>query len=142
MVERDREIVYRPERDGVAKVLGDLGGRIMEVIWKLESATVRQVHAVLAESGADLAYTTVKTVMTRIYERGYLRREAEGKGFRYWPTDSREDFIARWTRDVFTGLMEDMSDPVMSAFVDELSPEEAETLAELARRIEERRKGR
>jgi predicted transcriptional regulator len=134
------EFVYRPSKDGVGKVLGELGGQVMEIIWSKGAATVKEVHELLADAGSELAYTTIKTVMTRIYEKGVLEREPEGRGFRYRPLQSREQFIAARSRDVVSKVLADMSGPILSAFVDDLSADEADQLEELARLIEKRRK--
>ncbi len=134
------DLTYRPGKSGVTKLLGDLEGRIMEKIWKKESATVREIHQSLTTQQRDLAYTTVMTVMSRLAEKGYLRRSPEGNAFRYHPTCSRQEFLARASLEVFSGLAEDLSGPVLSAFVDRLGNAESNRLRELGQLIEEKRK--
>lgn len=142
MRDRASEFAYRPGRDGASKAMGDLEGRVMEAVWKLGSATVTEVQANLAGATAKLAYNTVKTVLARLHEKGYLRRRKEGRAFRYLPSRSREEFLAEVSRNVFSGLAEDLSGSVAAAFVDGLAPHEVEALEELARVIEERRRKR
>lgn len=55
---------------------------VMRVLWNSGSGTVAQVRAALAD---DLAYTTVLTVLQRLDEKGYVRREEEGRAHRYHP---------------------------------------------------------
>jgi len=134
---------YRPGAKGLGKLLGQLEARIMERLWKAGSATVREVHEALArKQGEGLAYTTVMTVMSRLTEKGLLQRVREGNAFRYRPAVEREIFVAEVSRDVFSGIARDLRGPVMAAFVDGLDDAEAETLEELARLIEARRRGR
>jgi predicted transcriptional regulator len=134
---------YRPRGHGVSKLLGELEASVMERLWKAGSATVREVHASLsARREGELAYTTVMTVMSRLAEKGLLRRFREGSAFRYRPAVERETFIAEASRDVFSGLARDLRGPVMAAFVDGLDDAEAETLEQLARLIETRRRRR
>jgi predicted transcriptional regulator len=55
--------------------LGPLEQRLLEEIWKLESATVREL---LEASDLAVAYTTVMTTLDRLYKKRLLTREAEG----------------------------------------------------------------
>ena len=139
--ERDfADLTYRPGKRGVTKLLGDLESQVMEEVWQKESATVREVHRALTARQRDLAYTTIMTVMSRLAEKGYLRRSPEGNAFRYWPTSSRQEFLTLASLEVFSGLAEDLSGPVLSAFVDRLGKAESDRLEELGRIIEGKRK--
>ena len=136
------EITYRPGKDGVAKILGDLEGLVMETIWSNGSATVREMHDALQAKRRKVAYTTVMTVMTRLHEKEILRRSSEGNAFRYSPAFSREAFLAKASRTVFSGLVDDLSGPVLSTFVDSLNPTEARKLEKLGREIEKQIRAR
>ncbi len=138
----DPNWIYRPGRRGVSKHFGQLESRVMELVWQKGSATVREVHRTLTRRQKDVAYTTVMTVMSRLHEKGFLTREPEGNAFRYHPTASREEFLAKASLEVFSGLTEDLSGPVMSAFVDKLGADESCRLEELAKLIESKRKNR
>ncbi len=56
---------------------------VMAVLWERESATVAEVLETLP---AELAYTTVLTVLRGLEAKGHVRHESEGKAFRYFPT--------------------------------------------------------
>ena len=58
----------------------------MEVLGILNGSgdlSVTDIQARLKKSGNDLAYTTVMTVVGRLYEKGHLRREKEGRQYIY-----------------------------------------------------------
>ena len=55
---------------------------ILKVLWRIGSATVRQVRDELA-AVRDLAYTTVMTVMTIMDGKGYVSRVKSGRSFVY-----------------------------------------------------------
>ena len=55
---------------------------ILKVLWRIGSATVRQVRDELA-AVRDLAYTTVMTVMTIMDGKGYVTRVKDGRSFVY-----------------------------------------------------------
>ncbi len=58
---------------------------LMKVVWSRGHATVREVYEALREA-RPLAYTTVMTMMRILEGKGHLRKEPEGRAFRYWPT--------------------------------------------------------
>src|SRR5580704_1294552 len=53
---------------------------IMKVIWKLDTATVRQVYETLLEH-RRIAYTTVMTMMNILEQKGYLKKEQAVRAF-------------------------------------------------------------
>lgn len=74
---------------------GQLESAIMEVIWAGDRPyLVREVRERLLY-GRPVAYTTVMTVMTILHGKGVLRREKQGRAWRYWPAEAREEHDAR-----------------------------------------------
>lgn len=96
----------RESRDPVARYLGDLQAAVMEVFWRRDNATVREVADQLNKK-RSLAYTTVLTLVSRLFNRGLLTREPEGRGFRYHPAKSREDFLAELSDELIDRLFAD-----------------------------------
>ena len=62
--------------------LGDLQLHIMQSLWQRGEATVAQVLEDLAPH-ADLAYTTVATMLRKMEARGLVAHRAEGRSFIY-----------------------------------------------------------
>jgi BlaI family penicillinase repressor len=56
---------------------------IMNVLWRTGSGTVAEVRNALS---ADLAYTTVLSLIRTMEEKGYLRHETVGRAHRYIPS--------------------------------------------------------
>ncbi len=80
----------------------------MEIFWRRESATVREVAEELnKKQKRSLAYTTVLTLVSRLWSRGLLEREPEGRGFRYWAAKSRDDFLAELSDELIDRLFAD-----------------------------------
>ena len=96
----------RQSRDPVARYLGDLQGAVMEIFWRRESATVREVADELNKK-RSLAYTTVLTLVSRLWSRGLLTRQPEGRGFRYWAAKTRDDFLAELSDELIDRLFAD-----------------------------------
>ena len=96
----------RQSRDPVARYLGDLQAAVMQIFWRRESATVREVADELNKK-RSLAYTTVLTLVSRLWSRGLLNREAEGRGFRYRAEKSRDDFLTELSDQLIDRLFSD-----------------------------------
>jgi len=95
-----------PDCQGLEKLLGPLEARIMPILWRRERSTVKQVHRLLAPQH-DIAYTTVMTTMSRLAEKGILRRHREGLAYVYAPAISEEEFIAQMVEQVMESLLRD-----------------------------------
>jgi predicted transcriptional regulator len=61
---------------------------VMAILWDLGSATVPEVRKRLT---ADLAYTTVQTVLRTLEAKGYVDHGEEGRFHRYRPLVKREE---------------------------------------------------
>jgi predicted transcriptional regulator len=105
---------------------GELESAIMDVVWASDRAyLVREVRERLSYNRA-LAYTTVMTVMNILYGKGVLCREKQGRAWRYWPAESREEHDARLMAEVLrSGGNEHIT---MMRFVERVSEEERESL--------------
>ena len=87
-------IRIRPEQDGLRTSLFDLEAEIMEIVWEQAWAefAVTDVHELL-EAQREIAYTTVMTTVSRLYDKELLTRRKEGRRYLYQPTMSRLEFI-------------------------------------------------
>jgi len=126
---------------GLRQVLGDLEAEIMECMWELGSASVREVHECLAEK-REIAYTTVMTVMSRLSEKGMLQRTQEGRAYLYAPVESRDAFCTNVVRRVLDGLFGGAGRPVLAHFVENLTEADSAELDGLAQVIEAKRQER
>src|SRR5262245_14654005 len=81
----------------------------MSVLWRLGSATVTDVRDALEE---DLAYTSVLSALQTLEEKGYVRHEAEGRAYRYFPLVEADraggSALARIRDAIFHGSAERM----------------------------------
>ncbi|WP_035800645.1 BlaI/MecI/CopY family transcriptional regulator [Kitasatospora mediocidica] len=78
----------------MVRQLGELENAIMTRVWQWNRpVTVREVLLDLREE-RDIAYTTAMTVLDKLYRKGWLRRERDGRAYRYEPVSSREAYTA------------------------------------------------
>jgi predicted transcriptional regulator len=113
--------------------LGDLEARVMRTIWARGwPATVRDIVGDLQRE-RPIAYTTVMTVMNNLRKKGWLRRQADGRAYRYEPLVSGEEYSAGLMRQALAAS--DDRAAVLMRFIGELSAEEAGALEEAYRRL-------
>lgn len=105
---------------------GDLEATVMERAWDREDGlTVREVFEELAET-RQIAYTTVLSTMDNLHRKGWVRREREGKAYRYWPTMTREERSANLMRAAFSAGGD--TEAVLAFFVQQMTVEESAQL--------------
>ncbi len=80
------EIVKKSGVEGPA--LGDREIEIMRALWVAGSGTVAEVRRKLA---AELAYTTVLTILRNLESKGYVAHKEEGRVHRYAPLLGRSE---------------------------------------------------
>ena len=71
---------------------------IMKVIWRLGSATVRDVYEEL-RTERTIAYTTVMTMMRILEDKGYLTKSSADRAFVYAPARPRHQVVGAMVRD-------------------------------------------
>ena len=90
-------------------VLGDRELDVMGALWELGSGTVTEVRERLP---ADLAYTTVLTILRNLEAKGFVRHTVEGKAHRYRPRvaqrTARRNALAHILDKMFHGSPEQL----------------------------------
>ena len=105
---------------------GDLEATVMDRVWAREDGvTVREVFDELT-SVRQIAYTTVLSTMDNLHRKGWVRRDREGKAYRYWPTMTREERSANLMRAAFSAGGD--REAVLAFFVGQMTAEESAQL--------------
>ena len=111
----------RESSEPVARYLGELQAEVMAILWRRESATVREVVEELNERRKQtLAYTTVLTLTSRLWSRGLLAREPEGRGFRYRPAKTRDELLGELSDELIDRLFADFGEIAVARLGDRL----------------------
>ena len=103
--------VFRPDRPGIRKVLGDLEAEIMELIWARppgQGTLVREVFEILYER-RRIAYTTVMNTMTRLAKKRLLRVEKHDQAYVYYPNFTQQEFVSRFVGRILEDLFVNFS---------------------------------
>ena len=105
---------------------GDLEATVMDRVWAREDGvTVREVFDELTGI-RQIAYTTVLSTMDNLHRKGWVRRDREGKAYRYWPTMTREERSANLMRAAFSAGGD--REAVLAFFVGQMTAEESAQL--------------
>lgn len=99
----------RESDDPVARYLGAVQAELMSIFWRRGDATVREVVDEVNQQ-RPLAYTGVMTMITRLWSRGLLSREPEGRGYRYTPAKSRDELLAELSNELIDRLLVDFGE--------------------------------
>jgi predicted transcriptional regulator len=111
--------------------MGELEKAVMAVLWdRPAGASAQDVRTAL--DGADLAVTTVLTVLTRLSRKDLVTRTEDGRAHRYFAARSREEFLSELMADAL-GQAADR-DAVLARFVGTIDSADADRLRKLVRR--------
>ena len=113
---------------------GELELAVLKIIRDLKKATVRDVYRKLGE---NRSYTTIMTVMSRLWEKGELKREKKGKQYVYWivcqNANSSKNLLKRIQEKVFGG-----KSPAMVSYLlevdQEISDQELQEIEDMIRK--------
>src|SRR5215470_16619316 len=113
-------------RESAMRQFGELEAVIMDRLWEWgRPALVREV---VDDLGRDrsIAYTTVMTVMENLHRKGWLRRQRDGRAWRYEPTGSRSGYTAALMSEALATNPDRRT--ALAHFVLQMSPHDAALL--------------
>ena len=106
--------------------------QIMDVLYKLERATVGQVLAALPD---PLNYSTVRAQLRVLEEKGHLRHEEHGLRYVYFPAIPRDvarrSALRHLVETFFDGSVENVVAALLGGEVSQISSEKLDRLARL-----------
>ncbi len=121
--------------EGLAKVMGELEARVLNVAWNIGSpATAREFHENIVRDHR-VALLTVITVLNNLVGKGILSRRKSGGLLHYQPRFSENEFMARASRQVMEGIIALGPEAVSASLVDILAESDPDQLAELGRLV-------
>ena len=116
--------------------LGELEQRIMQLVWTRGPITADGVRGLLDR---DLKEVTVRTVLRRLEEKGYVMHTVDNRTFVYSAAESRQRAAARAVKRIVDWFCEGSVDEVLLGMVDAEMLDKSQ-LDKLAKRIEQAKK--
>jgi predicted transcriptional regulator len=90
---------------------------MMNVIWRLGPCSVSDVRdALLPER--ELAYTSISTIVRILEQKGFVESEKVGRGHRYHPTMSKEEYQALSVEHLVNNLFDDTPSLLVQRLLD------------------------
>jgi predicted transcriptional regulator len=114
---------------------GELEADVLATLWRADKPL--SPGQVRDELGADLAYTTVMTILSRLHDKGSVTRTRVGRAYVYTPAFEQSELAASQMRSLLDSGHD--REEVLARFVGSLSADEERTLAALLRRAARRR---
>ena len=90
----------------------------MKVIWRLETATVRQVYESMLER-RRIAYTTVMTMMNILEQKGYLKKQQKDRAYVYQPSQPQKQVIRSMVREFINRVFNGSAEPLLVHLVED-----------------------
>ncbi|KGO82544.1 MULTISPECIES: BlaI/MecI/CopY family transcriptional regulator [Flavobacterium] len=106
---------------------------VMQILWKLEKAFVKDVLLEVKESKPH--YNTVSTIIRNLEEKGYVDHIAYGNTYQYYPTVSKEDYRTGYMSNAIKNYFNNSYKGMVSFFAKE-EKISAEELREILKMIE------
>jgi BlaI family transcriptional regulator, penicillinase repressor len=120
--------------------LGQLEQLVMDYVWSSGSVTAEACRESLAAKWA-MKDSTVRTVLRRLEEKGYVTHEVDGRTYVYKPVDARQNVAARAVKQIIDRFCGGSVEQLLVGMVDN-DVLDRRQLEMLARRIAERKEGK
>ncbi|WP_373487736.1 BlaI/MecI/CopY family transcriptional regulator [Blastomonas sp.] len=115
--------------------ISDAEHAVMEVLWQQSPLTAADVAAQL-DGARDWSLQTIKTLLSRLTNKGAVAYDQDGRRYLYRPILAREDYVDDESQRLVDRLFGGRAAPLI-AHLAERQAFSAEDLAEIERLIEE-----
>jgi predicted transcriptional regulator len=121
----------------LARIRGELESEIMKRLWRRASPTTVRELVDEVQREREIAYTTVMTVLDNLHKKGWVRRELQGRAYRYEPVSSGDEYSAELMRGALATSPDHVA--AFAHFLKALSAEEVGALEDAYRQHTGRR---
>ena len=106
--------------------------KVMKIVWELQKAMAREVYTI---AGREHSWTpaTVKTILKRLVDKGYVSTTPVGNGFVYRPARTALSTLQSAADALMTNAVEGVTGPLLAHMVERssLSEDDLESLQKL-----------
>src|SRR5436853_6581189 len=99
------------------KNLGEVEQVVMDYIWTQHEVTAESCREALASS-RPMKDSTIRTVLRRLEEKGYLTHETAGRTFVYKPCDKRRNVAVRAVKNIIDRFCGGSAEELVLGMVD------------------------
>jgi BlaI family penicillinase repressor len=118
----------------VRSPLTELENEVMQAVWDEGPCPVEAVYLVVSKK-RDLKETSVRTILRRLEQKGYLRHEEKGRAYVYRAAEPARSLAARAVRQIIDRFCKGSVEELVSGMVEAkmLSNREMDQLEEFVR---------
>lgn len=93
--------------------------KVMKIVWELRKAMAREIYTI---AGEEHSWTpaTVKTILKRLVDKGYLSTTPIGNGFVYRPAQSALSALQSAADTLLTNTIEGTTGPLLAHMVEQM----------------------
>ena len=106
--------------------------KVMKIVWELNKAMAREVYTIATQQFA-WSPATVKTILKRLVDKGYVSTTPVGNGFVYRPAQSALSALQSAADTLFTNAIAGATGPLLAHLVEQtsLSEDDLDSLQKL-----------
>jgi predicted transcriptional regulator len=97
--------------------LTELENEVMRAVWDAAPCTVEAVHQAVSRS-RSLKETTIRTLLRRLEQKGYLTHAEEGRAYVYRAVESARSLAARAVRQIIDRFCQGSVEELVSGMVE------------------------
>ncbi len=114
------------------KLLTNLALKVMNLLWKLDRAHVKEIVEVWPEAEKP-AYNTISTTVRILQEKEFIGHEAQGRTHLYFPLISKRSYQLMHIKSVLENVFAGSATSLVSALVDQekLSEKEIDDIRDM-----------
>ena len=115
------------------KTLSPLEQEVMNIVWELKECSIRDVVEKLNQE-KKLAYTTVSTLLQRLFEKGLVNRNSHSTVLSYTPKVSKELYGKKMAKSFIQAFMSSFGEAAIVSFaesIDKLPKDKKDHLLQL-----------
>ena len=118
--------------------LGDLEHEVMQLIWARGPATADRVRKLMPRRLKD---ATIRTVLRRLEEKGYVTHTVDGRTFIYAAVEARKEVAAKAVKRIIDWFCEGSLEELLTGMVDSSLLDRKQLLA-LAAKLDPKKSSR
>jgi BlaI family transcriptional regulator, penicillinase repressor len=97
--------------------LTDLENEVMQAVWDSGNCTVEAVYLIVSRE-RNLKETTIRTLLRRLEQKGYLKHESDGRAYIYSAAETARSLAARAVRQIIDSFCQGSVEELVSGMVE------------------------
>lgn len=101
------------------KPISTLEQQVMNIVWSLNKCTIKEVYTEVIKQ-KNIAYTTVATILIRLYKKGLVKRKMQGTQYIYSPKLSKNTYSKTIIQSFVKTAVDSFGDLALIAFAESI----------------------